>query len=75
MCFYVFLITIAVSYDEIKYIYIITSLFLYLLLLGAALPLGALRVRVVCLWPNPALLLYVFIYEQHTLDGVHADSH
>jgi len=39
--------------------YIITSLFLYPLLLGAPLPLGALRVRVVCLWVNPALnLLY-----------------
>jgi len=35
--------------------YIITSLFLYPLLLGAPLPLGALRVRVVCLWVNPAL--------------------
>ena len=34
---------------------IITSLFLYPLLLGAPLPLGALRVRVVCLWVNPAL--------------------
>ena len=38
--------------------YIITSLFLYPLLLGAPLPLGALRVRVVCLWVNPALVLY-----------------
>ena len=39
--------------------YIITSLFLYPLLLGATppLPLGALRVRVVCLWVNPALVL------------------
>jgi len=37
--------------------YIITSLFLYPLLLGAPLPLGALRVRVVCLWVNPALKL------------------
>lgn len=36
--------------------YIITSLFLYPLLLGAPLPLGALRVRVVCLWVNPALI-------------------
>ena len=35
--------------------YKITSLFLYPLLLGAPLPLGALRVRVVCLWVNPAL--------------------
>ena len=35
--------------------YIITSLFLYPLLLGAPLPLGALRVRVVCLWVNLAL--------------------
>ena len=37
--------------------YIITSWFLYPLLLGAPLPLGALRVRVVCLcMVNPALL-------------------
>jgi len=36
--------------------YIITSLFLYPLLLGAPLPLGALHVGVVCLWVNPALL-------------------
>ena len=35
--------------------YIITSLFLYPLLLGAPLSLGALHVRVVCLWANPAL--------------------
>jgi len=35
--------------------YIITLLFLYPLLLGAPLPLGALRVRVVCLWVNLAL--------------------
>ena len=40
--------------------YIITSLFLYPLLLGAPLPLGALRVRVVCLWVNPALVLLLF---------------
>jgi len=39
--------------------YIITSLFLYPLLLGAPLPLGALRVRVVCLWVNPALPLLI----------------
>ena len=32
-----------------------TSLILYPLLLGAPLPLGALRMRVVCLWVNPAL--------------------
>jgi len=36
--------------------YIITSLlFFYPVWLGAPLPLGALRVRVVCLWVNPAL--------------------
>jgi len=40
--------------------YIITSLFLYALLLGDPLPLGALRVRVVCLWVNPALVVVSF---------------
>ena len=42
--------------------YIITSLFLYSLLLGAPLPLGALCVRVVCLWVNLALPVICRIY-------------
>ena len=45
--------------------YIITSLFHYPLLLGAPLPLGALRVRVVCLWVNPALLSEIFNNTKH----------
>ena len=40
---------------NLSFKYIITSLFFYPVLLGAPLPLGALRVRVVCLWVNPAL--------------------
>jgi len=41
---------------NLSFKYIITSLFFYPVLLGAPLPLGALRVRIVCLWVNPALL-------------------
>ena len=43
------------QYLNLPFKYVITSLFLYPLLFGAPSPLGALRVRVVCLWVNPAL--------------------
>ena len=41
-----------------KYYFII----FYPVLLGAPLPLGALRVRVVCLWVNPALVRHIAIF-------------
>jgi len=56
--------------------YIITSLFLYPLLLGVPLPVGALRVRTVCLWVNPALTAgVVMCATQHQCNNINLKSH